>query len=284
MPRRVLITLLVALAFVAGAMSVAFATHEDPRPPTAVGDDGSRGAGQKRKVVTTSTTVPLAPLLAARRTSPVVLSGGPGTVVSRVPTTDRVIFLGIDDGLWRDDDARDILVRERVPITMFLVREPLVDGQTYFRELVAAGATVEAHTIDHPDLSKLSSADQRKQICGTRETITKLYGRAPTLFRPPYGKWNSATRAAAASCGFRAVVMWMGATNNGRLDIVGGQLHPGDILLMHFRHDLAQNLELVFAEVRAQGFTIARLEDYVGGDPIPTTPRSAATATAAKRA
>ena len=269
MSRRVLVTLVVALGVVGGAVGVAFGTHEDRRPPIAVGDDGSRGAGHSHRIVTTSTTAPLAPVVAPRRATPVVLTGGPAPVVSRVPTTDRVIFLGVDDGLWRDRDARDLLVRERVPITMFLVRETLVDGQSYFRELVAAGATVEAHTIDHADLSKLSYTEQRKQICGTRDLITMLYGRTPTLFRPPYGKWNRATRAAAASCGFQAIAMWMGATNDGRLDIVGGQFHPGDVLLMHFRHDLAQNLDLVFAQVRAQGFTIGRLEDYLGGDPAP---------------
>ena len=70
----------------------------------------------------------------------------------------------------------------------------------------------------------------------------------------------------AASCGFKAVVLWKGSTNDGRFDLQDGtKLTPGDVVLMHFRADLVTNLKKVFDVCKQQGFAIASLEDYLGG-------------------
>ena len=187
-----------------------------------------------------------------------------------MPTTDKVIFLGIDDGLVRDPAVLTLLPQERVPLTLFLVRQPALDGQTFFKEMQRVGATVQAHTITHPQLKKLGYSDQRHQICDDLGDLTSWYGARPTLFRPPYGEWNETTRSVVAQCNLHALILWRGATNDGRLDMIGGSFHPGDILLMHFRTDLLQNLKLVFARARAEGYRIGRIEDYLGvGPPHP---------------
>ncbi|MEO6468479.1 MAG: polysaccharide deacetylase family protein [Acidimicrobiia bacterium] len=190
--------------------------------------------------------------------------------IDQVPTTDKVIFLGIDDGLVRDPAVMELLRQERVPLTLFLVRQPALDGKAFFQEMQSVGATIQAHTIAHPQLKKLGYSDQRHQICDQLDDLTNWYGNRPTLFRPPYGEWNETTRSVVAGCKLNALVLWRGATNDGRLDMIGGSFHPGDILLMHFRTDLLQNLKLVFARARAEGYRIGRIEDYLGvGPPHP---------------
>jgi hypothetical protein len=68
----------------------------------------------------------------------------------------------------------------------------------------------------------------------------------------------------ARRCGIRAVVTWRATMNNGRLDVQGGgPLQPGDIILMHFRPDLRQNLEVALDAARAAGLQPAPLEDYL---------------------
>jgi peptidoglycan/xylan/chitin deacetylase (PgdA/CDA1 family) len=188
--------------------------------------------------------------------------------IDRVPTTDKVIFLGIDDGLVRDPAVLNLLRQQRVPVTLFLVRGPAHDGQDYFRALQRVGATVQEHTLTHPQMSKLPYAKQQHEACTDLGEFQTWFGYRPTLFRPPYGVWNETTRAVVHSCGLHAIILWRGATNDGRLDLVGGpQYHPGDILLMHFRKDLYENLQLVFSRARAQGYRIGRLEDYLGVGP-----------------
>lgn len=185
-------------------------------------------------------------------------------VFSRIPTTNKVIFLGIDDGLVRDPAVADLLAQANIPFTMFLVQEEAEAGVDYFRQLQQYGGVVESHTINHPDLTKLSYGNVQSEVCGTLDDFQNLYGRRPTLFRPPYGSYNANVQAVAASCGFKAVVLWKGSTNDGRFDLQDGtQLTPGDIVLMHFRTDLLADLQKVFDVCKQQGFAIASLEDYL---------------------
>jgi peptidoglycan/xylan/chitin deacetylase (PgdA/CDA1 family) len=185
-------------------------------------------------------------------------------VYSRIPTTNKVIFLGIDDGLVRDPAVADLLKQANIPFTMFLVKGEADAGADYFRQLQEYGGVVESHTITHPDLTTLSYGNVQNEVCGTLDDYQNLFGRRPTLFRPPYGNTNANVQAVAASCGFKAVVLWKGSTNDGRLDLQDGtQLTPGDVILMHFRTDLAGNLQKVFETCREQGFAIASLEDYL---------------------
>jgi peptidoglycan/xylan/chitin deacetylase (PgdA/CDA1 family) len=185
-------------------------------------------------------------------------------VFSRIPTTNKVIFLGIDDGIVRDPAVLELLRKANIPFTMFLVKGEADAGTDYFRELQAVGGVVEAHTVTHPDLTKVSSGQLQSEVCGTLDDFQALFGRRPTLFRPPYGLYNANVQAAAASCGLRAVVMWKASTNDGRFDLQEGtQLTPGDVVLMHFRADLLANLQRVFEVCKEQGFAIASLEDYL---------------------
>jgi hypothetical protein len=191
---------------------------------------------------------------------------GSTPVVSRIPTTHQVIFLGIDDGLVRDPAVADLLRQANIPFTMFLVKGEADAGVDYFRQLQEYGGVVESHTINHPDLTTQSYGTVQNEVCGTLDDYQNLYGRRPTLFRSPYGNTNANVQAAAASCGLKAVVLWKGSTNDGRLDLQDGtQLTPGDVILMHFRTDLLTNLQKVFDTCRQQGFAIASLEDYLPG-------------------
>jgi peptidoglycan/xylan/chitin deacetylase (PgdA/CDA1 family) len=183
---------------------------------------------------------------------------------SRIPTTNKVIFLGIDDGITRDPAVADLLKQANVPFTMFLVQGEADAGADYFRTLQQYGGVVESHTINHPDLSKLSYTQVEQEVCGVLDDYQQQFGRRPTLFRPPYGSTNGNVDAAAASCGLKAVVLWKGSTNDGRFDLQDGtRLTPGDIVLMHFRPDLLADLRKVFEVCKEQGFAIASLEDYL---------------------
>jgi peptidoglycan/xylan/chitin deacetylase (PgdA/CDA1 family) len=187
-------------------------------------------------------------------------------VFSRIPTPNKVIFLGIDDGLIRDPAVAALLEQANIPFTMFLVQGQAEAGADYFRRLERAGGVVEAHTINHPDLTKSTPSDVVHEVCGPLDDLEGLFGRRPTLFRPPYGTYNYNVRAAVATCGLKAVVLWKASTNDGRFDLQEGtQLTPGDIVLMHFRDDLLANLQRVFTVCKQQGFAIARLEDYLPG-------------------
>ena len=285
MTRHLLATIFVALGLIASAIGLAsvmpgsssVASTASPvqvlgRRITAPTTRAVLSTTSTSSTTTSTTTLPHlqpGPLAQPSPATPVTLSRTTPTL-DQVPTTDKVIFLGIDDGTVRDPAVLDLLRQERVPLTLFLVRQPALDGQTFFKKMQTLGATIQAHTIGHPELKKLGYSDQRHQICDELNDLTSWYGNRPTLFRPPYGGWNETTRSVVNECKLHALILWRGATNDGRLDMIGGSFHPGDILLMHFRTDLPQNLKLVFARARAEGYRIGRIEDYLGvGPPHP---------------
>ena len=276
MENRGRLALLAAVLVVAGSRRCSWpgrlverlssATGRDVRFPRSLAADDAANPHARRSRRRPSTCPPRVPvgayqLLPAPAATPVVLpgEGGPlAPVVSRLPITDKVIFLGIDDGLVRDPQVLDLLQRAKVPFTMFLVQSAADTGEAFWQQAQKDGGTVESHTITHPDLTKVSEQRRHDEICGTLDDFQERFGRRPTLFRPPYGAYNDAVRADAASCGFKAHRSCGRArrTTAASTCRTGTNLHPGDIILMHWRTDLYQNLLKVFDTVRTQGFSI----------------------------
>lgn len=184
--------------------------------------------------------------------------------ISRVDTTDRVVFLTIDDGLYRDPRIPQFLIDNEMPASLFLVRGPLLEDPDYFGQFFASGSTINSHTLNHPALSGVAFERQRTEICGMVDLIAATYGSSGRLFRPPYGSSDQNTRRAAAECGLAAVINWNSELWEGNVDLARRpHLQPGDIFLTHFRRDLYDNLVALAARVKAEGFTVALLDRYL---------------------
>jgi peptidoglycan/xylan/chitin deacetylase (PgdA/CDA1 family) len=214
---------------------------------------------------TTTTVAPTTTTVAVPKPTPVPIdmSTPSAPVFSRVPTTDPVVFLTIDDGIVQDPAVVDYIREQKIPVTLFPVPAYVQQNEPYFQAIHGLGATVQDHTVHHTDMTKLSAANQQAEICGPLDEFQQKFGVRPWIFRPPYGSMNGNVAYAARSCGIRAIVLWKAATNDGRVDTQGGPLQPGDIVLMHFRTDLRQNLEVVLGQIRALGLRPAYLTDYL---------------------
>ncbi|MEV7278568.1 polysaccharide deacetylase family protein [Streptomyces sp. NPDC093111] len=198
--------------------------------------------------------------------------GGPVPVVSDIPTREKIVFLTIDDGAEKDPEFVAMMRDLRIPVTMFLTDAAIRTDYRYFAPLVAQGHGVANHTLSHPNLRTLSEDAQRREICGQQEKLTKEYGKRPRLFRPPYGNWNESTRAAAAQCGIDAIVLWRESMQIKNMQYQRGdkKLHPGDIILAHFRGpselkgtSMTEMTANLLRHIQEQGYTVARLEDYL---------------------
>jgi peptidoglycan/xylan/chitin deacetylase (PgdA/CDA1 family) len=186
-------------------------------------------------------------------------------LIRKLNVRERVVFITIDDGWSRDHRVVKLLRRSRVPVTAFLIRDAASDPKQvrFYRALQRAGATIEDHTISHPFMPGLSESQQRTQICHTARAFGRVFGRKPSMFRPPYGAYNGATLRAAARCGMGATFMWSAEVRNRRLSTDDGPLGPGDIILMHFRPELYSELKALLSRLRARHLGVGSLEDYV---------------------
>ena len=213
-------------------------------------------------ITTTTTTVPIGSPLSP--VEPVIPIDGRAALIRQITTEDRVIFLTIDDGIYKDPRAMDFLIENRWPATFFLVAGELKKDPQYFARIFEVGGTISSHTLSHPDLKGLSIDEQTRQICGMTDFIRYGLGQVGHLMRPPYGSYDDTTRRATASCGLNAVVLWNSSLWEGNIDLAGrSALQPGDIFLTHFRRDLYTNLVALKERIEAEGFTIGRLEEYL---------------------
>ncbi len=285
-PRRHRAVVAVAVACVAlaltlaGACSLGGGSRGSIEAPTQIDQGRAVAAGASDAPASDAALTPAADTPAADATTPArnPLLAPPPTdrpdlgadgdsdlapVVSRVATTDRVVFITIDDGQVRDPAVLDRLGDMGVPFTSFLT-EPLATADPpFWKGTQASWGMVETHTINHPNLRELSGSRLRREVCEPADTVEALFGRRPTLFRPPYGNSSDSVRRVAKECGYDAVVLWTGSTNNGRLTMQQVDLRPGDIILMHYRDTLLADLADVVARATAEGFTIGRLQDYL---------------------
>jgi peptidoglycan/xylan/chitin deacetylase (PgdA/CDA1 family) len=199
---------------------------------------------------------PVAPLLPAPQSG---LAG----VTYRVPTSEPVIFITIDDGVYPSEAALWLMQSHRAVASLFLNDASIRTHYDYFKRWQAAGSTIQNHTVDHTMLTKLPLASQKTEICDNASRFERAFGARPTLFRPPYGEFNTATRQAASDCGEHHVVHWSVSGNGGLHYQTGNRLRPGDIVLLHFTPTLDKELVTVFAAAKEQNLQIGRLEDWL---------------------
>lgn len=196
-------------------------------------------------------------------TSPEPGIGAP--IISRIPTTQPVVFLGIDDGWVHHPEAAAWFARHKLPVTLFLTDEAIRSNYGYFKNMRGSGVNIQNHTLSHHNMKTLSRDLQKFEICATADIFASAFGVRPTLFRPPYGLYNDETRQVAAECGMKAIVMWRAYIDDGVIHYQDedNQFHPGDIVLMHFRSNFTQDMNAFMAEANQRGLTVANLADWL---------------------
>nr|WP_203550281.1 polysaccharide deacetylase family protein [Actinospica acidiphila] len=192
-------------------------------------------------------------------------------VFTTVPVKEKVVFLTIDDGAEKDPEFLRMMTELKVPYSAFLSDYLVEEDYGYFKDMQKRGVALHNHTLHHPYLPALSHAKQKREICGMQDVIEKRYGTRPTLFRPPYGNYDKATLRAAKSCGITHVPLWNEEvfTDHWEYREWDRKIHPGDIVLSHFRGredwdgTMRDMIRRFLDKVTAEGYAVARLEDYL---------------------
>jgi peptidoglycan/xylan/chitin deacetylase (PgdA/CDA1 family) len=155
------------------------------------------------------------PALASAR--PGWFPGSPAAISPRL----RGLF-GVEDGtadgrgyaLTFDDGPHalgtpavlEILARERVRATFFLVGEQVLRNPALAREIADAGHAIALHCHRHRNLLRLSPRQVREDIARAHDAIVTHTGRTPKLYRPPYGVLNGAALRLARARGWRTLL------------------------------------------------------------------------------
>ena len=150
------------------------------------------------------------------------------------------VGLTYDDGPHPDTTMAllDALRAGGALATFFIWGEHAERHPDLLRAVAGAGMWIGNHTYTHPYLTQLAGPAVAREISWTQRIIRAITGRAPSLFRPPYGDTDARVRADARRLGL-AEVLWTVDTRDwdgaGTADIVeaAATLTDGDIILMH---------------------------------------------------
>ncbi|MEU0245818.1 polysaccharide deacetylase family protein [Streptomyces sp. NPDC006235] len=192
-------------------------------------------------------------------------------VFTTVPTRDKVVFLTIDDGAEKDPAFLRMMSDLKVPYSAFLSGYLIRNDYGYFEKMQDRGVVLNNHTLRHRLMRGLPYRTQKREICGMQRLIEKRYGTRPTLFRPPYGSYDRATLRAAKACGIEYAPLWNEEVfaDHWEYRERDRRLHPGDIVLTHFRGrdhwqgTMPDMIRRFLDKVTAEGYAVGRLEDYL---------------------
>jgi peptidoglycan/xylan/chitin deacetylase (PgdA/CDA1 family) len=126
--------------------------------------------------------------------------GGPG--MPRHP-----VVLSFDDG-YRGQATQAARTLRTVGWTGVLNLEVnrlgAADGLTpgEVRAMIRAGWEVDAHTIDHPDLTTVAPAELHTEVAGSRSAIRHAFDVPVNFFCYPSGRYDAEVEAAVQSAGF----------------------------------------------------------------------------------
>jgi peptidoglycan/xylan/chitin deacetylase (PgdA/CDA1 family) len=122
--------------------------------------------------------------------------------------TRRGYALTFDDGPHAEGTPAvlEILARERVPATFFLVGEQIRRNPSLPREILEGGHRIALHCDRHRNLLRLAPSQVREDIARAEAAIGDATGLVPDLYRPPYGVLNATALRLARSRGWRTLL------------------------------------------------------------------------------
>jgi peptidoglycan/xylan/chitin deacetylase (PgdA/CDA1 family) len=198
------------------------------------------------------------------------------TVISHVPTTQKLVALTFDDG--PDPLYTPILLKlfelYNAKATFFTVGQQIEAHREIAVAAHEAGHELGNHTYSHPFLTQLSSDQQLSEFTRTEQLLVEITGKKPATFRPPYFDMNDDIIALSERFNYRTIIAMNGEAKDWEqpgvdyiLDKTREHVVPGSILLFHDGFgDRSQTMEAVrilLEEYTPQGYKFVTVSELL---------------------
>jgi peptidoglycan/xylan/chitin deacetylase (PgdA/CDA1 family) len=205
-----------------------------------------------------------------------------GRTFTGLPRSSRQIALTYDDGPNDPHTLRllEVLARQDVQATFFLIGRHVQQHQEIAREIVQAGHAVGNHTFTHPLLTFKSESEIRQQLSECRAALQDAIGEHSNLFRPPFGGRRPAVLRVARELGMQPV-MWNVTGydwNAPPADVierkVAKQIRGGDVILLHDgghkemgadRSQTVMATDRLIVRYKSEGYEFVTIPRMIGG-------------------
>jgi len=190
------------------------------------------------------------------------------------PADRKLVALTFDDGPRPGvtEQLLDILIRERVRATFFLVGRYAAMSPGLVAKLSNAGMELANHSFTHANLTRLTLDQVETELLRTSACLQDVCGAPPRWFRPPGGNLSDRVSRVGLSLGMRAC-MW--TVNAERKELQGSDavvahvlsgVRPGAIVLLHNgRLPTIAALPKLIVELRNRGYTFVTVSELMDG-------------------
>lgn len=131
------------------------------------------------------------------------------------------------------------LKKHEVNINFFIEGKWAKKNTDLVKMIVEQGHLIGNHAYNHPDMKRLSNAENRKQILQTNQVLKAITGDDIKWFTPPSGSLTNEVVSIASDLDMETVLWsvdtidWRKPAPSVMINRVASKLHPGAIILMH---------------------------------------------------
>ncbi len=207
------------------------------------------------------------------------LSGGVISVVTRpkkipiysVETEKKQVAISFDAAWGSDKTLRILKLCDdyNVKATFFLVGFWIDANPDLVKEISLRGHEIGTHSETHPQMTKLSTYDKRKELTSSIAKITSITGEQVCLFRAPFGDYNDDLLLVCESLNLFAIqwskdsLDWKGLSG---VEIANrlSTMEQGDIILCHNNSEhILTALPLIFQCAQSKGLEFVKISDLI---------------------
>lgn len=203
---------------------------------------------------------------------PYYISNGFFIPQKEIDPSKPMVALTFDDGPGiYTDKILDALEKFGAHATFFVLGQLASKYPETVKREYDIGCEIGNHSYNHAWLTELDYKSLVSQIKNTSESISNITGVAPSLLRPPYGRYNNTTKKAS---GMPLILWsidtldWKTRNADSTVNTVMTSVQDGDIILMHDIYEpSAQAAVRLIPNLMSAGYqlvTVSELAFYKG--------------------
>lgn len=186
----------------------------------------------------------------------------------------KKLYLTFDEGYENGytNKILDTLSNKNVSAAFFITAPYAKSETELIQRMIKEGHIIGNHTINHPNLAKLSSEDKIiEELQGMNELVKTMYNYDMKYMRPPEGVYSEKVLAIAKDLGLKTVFWsfaykdWDTNSQKGKdyaISQITPYFHNGAILLLHaVSKDNADALGDIIDTARENGYEFGSLDD-----------------------
>lgn len=201
------------------------------------------------------------------------------TIVERGAFPFRYVALTFDacptsKGNDVDEDVLKILVKNRVPATLFMSGKWIEKNREKVIEISKEPLfEIGNHSFHHLHMAKMKASSMKKELIDTQVIIGEITGKTPKYFRPPYGEVSKSLATAADNLGLTTIQYDLASGDPNKrlsskklLERVLSKTKGGSIVVFHMNrngHHTADVLLKVIVGLREKGFALVTIDELL---------------------